>query len=229
MLALKLALSLNSSKYQSSGAWTPTDESSLEAWYQRGVGIELNGSDVSQWGDSSTNDNHAIQTDSVQQPAYSNGVLTFVNADNNNLDLTTRISFTGAFTIGFRAFPSIDNICIIGDTGGGASFDEFLKYTLLTRLSIKIDGSVKHLNLDSGTFGDDYIVITRDSSDVVKLHKNGVLQVDTATASGTADINVIGNRDGSRNAFTGTMEEFQFYSDTNATLTANVNARLASI
>ncbi len=229
MLSLKQGLSLSSIKGGSAAAWSPTDESSLQAWFQRGVGIELNGSDVSQWGDSSTNNNHAIQTDSVQQPAYSNGVLTFVNADNNNLDLTSRISFTGEFTIGFKANPSIANICIIGDTGAGTSFDEFLKYTLLTRLSIKIDGSVKHLNLDSGTFGDDYIVITRDSSDVVKLHKNGVLQADTATASGTADINVIGNRDGSRNAFTGTMEEFQFYSDTSTTLTANVNARLASI
>ena len=48
MLALKQALSLVSTKPISS-TWTPTDESTLQAWYQNKVGIILNGSDVKIW------------------------------------------------------------------------------------------------------------------------------------------------------------------------------------
>ena len=46
MLALKQGLSLNSSNYPSGSAWSPTDESSLEAWYQRGVGVTESGGDI---------------------------------------------------------------------------------------------------------------------------------------------------------------------------------------
>ena len=60
MLALKLGLSLVSTPKL--GGWSPDDESSLEAWYQNAVGITLNGSDVSQWEDSSSNSYDMVQS-----------------------------------------------------------------------------------------------------------------------------------------------------------------------
>ena len=58
---LKLGLSLSLSSIKNMGGWSPDDETSLEAWYQNEVGITLNGSDVSQWDDSSTNSHDMIQ------------------------------------------------------------------------------------------------------------------------------------------------------------------------
>jgi hypothetical protein len=49
MLALKQGLSLSSTKIL--GAWSPEQEASLVAWYQYQTGINLNGSDVSEWAD----------------------------------------------------------------------------------------------------------------------------------------------------------------------------------
>jgi len=227
MLSLKQGLSLSSIKGGSAAAWSPTDESSLEAWYQRGEGITLNGSDVSQWADSSTNTHNMVQATATEQPAYSSGVLTFTAADTTNLESASDIVFTGEFTIGFIANPSTSNLSLLGHNG--AAFAEFIKYASLTKMTFKIDGTTQHINLSSGTFGDDYIVITRDSSNVIRLYKNGVLEIDTATLSGTADINALGVRAVDKNPFDGTMEEFQFYSSTSAALTANVTARLASL
>ena len=102
MLALKLGLSLVSTRKL--GEWSPDDETSLEAWYQKGVGITLNGSDVSSWGDSSgTAANDMVQATATEQPAYSAGVLTFASADTNNLQTSgADIDLTGDFTIGVK-------------------------------------------------------------------------------------------------------------------------------
>jgi hypothetical protein len=84
------------------------------------------------------------------------------------------------------------------------------------------------LSLDSGTFGDDYIVLTR-SSDVFTLYKNGVEQSTPQTLAGTIDIDTIGIRKTDVNGFTGDIEEVQIFSTSNATLTANINARLSTL
>ena len=189
MLALKQALSLVSSK--SLGvSWSPDDETSLEAWYQNAVGIDLNGSDVSQWADSSTNGYNMVQATATEQPAYSAGVLTFVSADTNNLQTTGQISLTGDFTIGIKCFPTEFNNVIIADN---TTTNEFFKFTTTSQFRIRIDGGTQNITLDSGTFGDDYLVITR-ASNVLTLHQNGTAQSTTPTLSGTADIDAIGVR-----------------------------------
>ena len=104
-----------------------------------------------------------------------------------------------------------------------------IKYTSSSKITIKIDGTNKNLNLDSGTFGDDYIVIARDGSNVITLYKNGTAQSGTATLAGTANINAIGVRDGDKNPYDGTVEEVQIYSSASAALTANVNDRLSTL
>jgi hypothetical protein len=103
MLAQRLGLSINSTRPL--GAWSPDDETSLEAWYQNAVGITLNGSDVSEWADSSTN-GYDMTASGSEQPAYSGGILTFVSADSNNLQTTGQISLSGDFTIGVIFKPT---------------------------------------------------------------------------------------------------------------------------
>jgi hypothetical protein len=222
MLALKQALSLVSTPMI---AWSPSHESSLEAWYQKAVGITLNGSDVSAWADSSSNGYDMVQATASEQPSYSGGRLEFVSADKNNLQTTGQISLTGDFSIGLNISTDTTNGTILGDN---TIANEFLKFASDDIIRIKIDGSTKDLPLDSGTFGDDYLVITR-VSDVLNLWKDGVVQSTTPTLAGTSDIDTIGIRYDDTNGFDGTIKEIQIYTDSSSTLTANINDRLASL
>jgi len=224
MLALKLGLSLVSTPLL--GGWSPDDETSLEGWYQNAVGITLNGSDVSAWADSSSNGYDMVQATASEQPAYSGGVLTFVSANDENLQTTGQMSLTGNFTIGVIFNPSISAPgTLLGDN---TTSNEFIKYTSTTNLRIKMDGSIANLPLDSGTFGDNYIVITRVSN-VLTLWKDGVAQSTTPTLAGTADIDAIGVRSSDQDFLDGTIEEIQIYSSSSADLTANVNDRLSTL
>ena len=225
MLSLKQGLSL--SRKKALGGWTPTDESSLEAWYKNAVGITLNGSDVQTWADSSANSYDMIQDTATEQPAYSGGILTFVSADKNSLQLAGQISLTGDFTLGFRINTSTTNGSFIGDN---TSTNEYFKYSSASRVSFKVAGSSPtNLDLDSGTFGDDYLVITR-ASDIFTLWNNGVAQtVTTPTVAGTCLIDVIGLRRTDLNGFDGTIKEIQIYSSSSADLTDNINKRLETL
>ena len=226
MLSLKLGLSLSTTKPY--GEWTPYGDANLVAWYKNKTGITLNGSDVSVWADSSRNSFDMQQATATEQPAYnaSTGALTFVPADSNNLGTLGQISLSGAFTIGMRinmlaagGVPLADNTTV----------GEFIKYTTSSQMRVKIDNSQVDITLNSGTFGDDFLVITRDESNVITLNKNGVKQEDTETLSGTADIDAIGVRRTDTNPLNGTIKEIQIYSTSNATLTANVNDYLENL
>ena len=224
MLALKLGMSLVSSNRV--GGWSPDDESSLEAWYQNAVGITLNGSDVSQWADSSSNSYNMDQATATEQPAYSAGTLTFVSGDTTNLQSASSLALGDEFTIGIKLAPTATGAVISSNTLGS----EFFKVQSGSAFRVKIDGSQVDLSLDSGSFiGDYYLVITRDSSDLITLYKNGVAQADTETLAGEADIDAIGVRKTDTNPFDGTIKEIQIYSSENDDLTNNVNARLAGL
>jgi hypothetical protein len=225
MLALKQALSLPSIK--TFGGWTPPSIVSLVAWYQYKVGITLTGSDVSAWADSSNNSYDMEQGTASEMPAFSAGVLTFVSADDNNLQTASQISLTADFTLGLSIRTDTTNGSFLADN---TSANEFFKYSSTTRILFKIAGSASTaLDLDSGTFGDDYLVITRVSN-VLTLWKNGVAQTGTTpTVAGTSLIDVIGLRRVDLNAFDGTIKEIQIYSMSSPTLTGQLNTRLASL
>tara|TARA_R110000824_G_scaffold123971_1_gene282177 strand:- start:180 stop:857 length:678 start_codon:yes stop_codon:yes gene_type:complete len=224
---LKLGLDLSLSSIRPQGVWSPADESSLVAWYQNAVGITLNGSDVSGWTDSAGGLYDMAQATATEQPAYSGGALTFVSADKNNLQTAGQISLTADFTIGIRINTSTTNGSFLGDN---TSANEFFKYSSASRILFKIAGSASTaLDLDSGTFGDDYLVINR-TSDVLNLYKNGVRQTGTTpTVAGTSLIDVIGLRRTDLNAFDGTIKEIQIYNSSSVDLTNNINDRLSTL
>jgi hypothetical protein len=68
-------------------AFAPTDLSGLEAWYKSGVGVTLNGGDVSQWDDQSGNARHLTQGTAANQPLY--------NASDANWNGLASITFNG--------------------------------------------------------------------------------------------------------------------------------------
>mgnify|MGYP003653437624 CR=1 FL=1 len=229
MLALKQALSLVSTP-KLGGAWSPADETTLVAWYQHKVGVTLNGSDVSQWDDSSTNGYDLLQADATEQPAYNviTGVLTFVSANLENLQTSgTQISLADDFTLGLRINTSTINGAFLADN---TTSNEYFKYGATNKIQFRIAGSAtSNLLLDSGAFGDDYIVITR-VSDVLTLWNNGVQQTTSSPSiAGTCLIDTIGLRKANQNAFDGTIKEIQIYDSSSSDLTTNVNDRLSTL
>ena len=231
MLALKQALSLVSSNKTGGSAapWTPSDEASLELWLKNKANIGFDGSNPGVYTWTGEEGTHLfIATIPSEQPSYnaSTGALTFDPAATQHMSGTT-VSLSGDFTIGILC--NINNVggIILGDN----SLDgEFFKIFSTTKLRIRIDNTTAvDVQLDSGVWGDGYIVVTR-SSDVLKLWWNGVEQTTaTPTLSGTADIDSLGIRKPNLNPYDGSISEVQVFTSTSATLTANVNTRLASL
>jgi hypothetical protein len=227
MLALKQALSLVNTK--SLGGWTPDSEDSVVAWYQDDTNITFDPSTrlVSAWNDSANN-HDMVQATLSEQPFNFPGVLTGIVFDgiNDNLQTTVQMSFSGAFTVGIKCKIDATGKVLIADN---TTANEMFKITSSNNLRVKVDGNTADLALASGSWGDGYLVVTRDASNNMGLWHNGVDQSVSVSLSGTADIDAIGVRNTDLNAFDGTMYEIQIFSSESSALTANVNSRLANL
>lgn len=226
MLALKQALSLVTIK-NVSGDWLPSDDRDLRAWYKFNTGISLNGSDVSVWADSSPNSFDMEQETIPEQPAYNSGNIEFTAADTQSLQSASDITLSGAFTIGIKLEPDVDNVAVIGSN---TTANEFFKITSTTNLRFKTDGSQVDMTINSGTLITSLnLVITRNASNLITIHLDGVAQTDTETLAGTADINAIGVRRTDTNPYDGTISEIQIFGTESTALTANVSTYLSNI
>tara|TARA_R110000782_G_scaffold148300_1_gene241023 strand:- start:217 stop:894 length:678 start_codon:yes stop_codon:yes gene_type:complete len=225
MLSLRQSLSLNSIRIL--GGWQPSDEERLKAWYKYQTGITLNGSDVSAWADSSTNSFNMVQTTESEQPPYNSGYIDFKPAYTHNLGSAIDITLSGAFTIGIKLNIAAVGGVIIGDN---TDVGEFFKLFSTTVLRIKIDNATADVQLDSGAWGDGYMVVTRDASNRIALWWNGVEQTTaTPTQSGTVNIDAIGVRKTDLNAYDGSIREIQIFEAESTAITANVNSYLGAI
>jgi hypothetical protein len=226
MLSLKLGLSLNNIK--TLGGWKPSDETGLEAWYKYQTGITLNGSDVSAWADSSTNSFNMTQATASKQPAYNSGAIDFDASAEQHFRSSSDIIMAGEFTVGIRLNADIANIVVLGDNSLGQN--EFFKITNSTSLRFKTDNNQVDITVNDGDLlADNYLVVTRNSSDLVTLHVNGVAQTDTETLAGTVNLDAIGVRANDANFYDGTISEVQIYDTESTALTANVNSYLSKI
>jgi len=227
MLALKQALSLVSTN--TLGGWQPSDETGLEAWYKYQSGITLNGSDVSAWADSSENSFDMVQATASKQPAYNSGAIDFDASASQSLQTGTDIELSGEFTLGLRLFPALNNVVVLGDN---TINNEFFKINTSTQLRFKADSGTNFINIDvndGDLTADNYLVITRNSSNLVSLYVNGTLQTDTDTLVGTANIDAIGVRNPENNPYDGTISEIQIFDTESTALTANVNTYLSNL
>ena len=225
MLALKLGMSLTSSGIQ--GEWSPDDEATLEAWYKKNALISLNGSDVSQWGDSSIKGIDMIQGTASEQPAFSGGVLTFDSSATQNLQSTGQISLEEDFTIGAKVHVASGGVVLLGDN---TSTGEFIRFSSTSQFRVRIDNTTAvNIDKNEGTWLEDaYMVLTR-SSGLITLYWKGVAQTDTETLTGTADIDAIGVRRTDLNPYDGDISEIQIFSSSSAALTSQVNDYLSKL
>ena len=113
MLSLKQSLSLSSID----PLWNPYDEASLVAWYANKTGISITSGNVSTWLDSSSNTHNMTNATLPEQPLYvtASGALGFDPAKTQNLQTSSQISLTGAFTIGIRLNPSAVNVTVLAE------------------------------------------------------------------------------------------------------------------
>lgn len=223
MLSLKQGLSLDSIRVQ--GVWSPDDEASLEAWWQNAVGITLNGSDVSQWDDSSTNSYNMVQGTAAEQPAYSGGVLTFDGVDDNLASSQITLGSGTECTIAIRGDFTSGDGTLLGDDDQTTAF---IRFESTTVLRVRPLAGPADFTLPSGTFGDGYIVITRDSSNLINAYYNGTSISAAITKGNSIKIDNMGSYS-TTGFFDGTIKEVQIYTSVSADLTANINSRLASL
>lgn len=227
MLQQRLGLSLPTIKKL--GSWSPIDEPCLTAWYKFRTGVTITpvvDPKVQGWLDSSTNSHYMEQLTVVEQPTYNAGQITFVSSGPEYLSTSSQISLTGDFSIGLSINTNTINGAFLADV---TSSNELFKYSAADKIQVKIAGTSSNLELDSGTFSDNTIIITRRSN-VLTLWKDGVEQTGTTpTISGTALIDAIGARWGSGgtgNAFDGVIREVQIYSCSNELLTEQIHDSL---
>tara|TARA_R100000808_G_scaffold8214_1_gene23317 strand:- start:2247 stop:2924 length:678 start_codon:yes stop_codon:yes gene_type:complete len=225
MLSLKQGLSIESSSLRST--WTPKDEATLEAWYQKAIGITITGSGVSLWADSSGKGVDMAQATDSERPAYANGVLTFDDNNTQSLQSSGQVSLEGDFTIGARLKVTTSGGVLLGDN---TTSGEFIRFSTNTQFRVRIDNTTAvNIEKNEGNWLEDaYMVLVR-SSDVLTLYWKGVAQTDTETLSGTADIDTIGVRRTDLNPYDGEIQEIQIFSSSSAALTDRVNAYLATL
>lgn len=228
MLSLKLGLSLNTIK---TAAFSPSDETSLEAWYQKGTGIVLSGGlagEISAWNDQSSNSIDMEQSSATEQPIYSAGVVTFDGSD--NLQSSSQISLTGDYTIGVRLKPTgtVSNYAVVGDN---TTAGHFIKLSDDDTIFIKAGGTVKGISITDGSRFTDggYFILTRDSSNFTLYWNSKTAQSQVSAVAGTQLIDTIGGRYIDTEDYVGDITEIQIYSSTSEALTKKIATRFSTL
>ena len=216
--------------------FTPANIANLALWLKQGTGITSDGGTpdkVSQWNDSSGNDNHAAQSTSGNQAdlvGTGTGVgLDFErdNADFNNLaaDPKITISQDHNFIVGFVISPESlnadDRNCILSDDN-----NEFVDVRL-DKVAINCTGSEVTFTGDSNLFSNSAtssVVISRNdgSTGTFTLSVNGVTPAGSfnVTQAKAIEFDTLGGRNQTGRPYDGIIHELVVYDLGTGTVTA---------
>ena len=217
---------------ENTDAWYPTDEVSLEAfWEFKRIGA-ANVANVETWHDTSVHSRRITQSTVANQPSYTaaTGAVTFDGSD--HLSTASSFSITDEFVIGFKlSFDALSNEVLLASN---TSSNNFIRVVDLDTINLKFGGTLGTIDFNDGTdFATDgtkySVVVGRDSSDDVAIWIDGTKQTDTVTKAGTFVIDTIGVRATDTNDFEGNMFECIVFSDYSSTLLDEVNTRLNSL
>ena len=187
--------------------WSIADESTLEAYwkYVSGTltdgGSAISGYLIDVWEDQTSNSYDMIQDTTGEEPVYfplTHGGLEFTPGNASTLALASgHITLPGNFIVGFKIKPDISNTVVLGSN----SIDsEIFKLLNDTTIRIKNDSDSADFVLGSeSTTDSSYYVVSRDSSNVVTVYKDGTgddFNDSTQTITGTFDINCMGRKSG---------------------------------
>ena len=205
---MKLGLTNTVGRYFS-GAWKPSNISSLIAWFKNDTDIfegtddpAENSDNVTQWSDQSGNNNHLTAPNNFYQYDSSTGGLVSEDSSNDKLHLTNQLNFSGEFAMYLRIqFTTISS----GATDlffydKDSSSTDFFRIQSSSEIRGKISNSTKigfSTTVETGQFYN--IGVERNSANRVDVYLNGTGQTQITTSgyhvgvlSGTLDIDAIG-------------------------------------
>jgi|TARA_R100000479_G_scaffold168441_1_gene109464 hypothetical protein len=231
MLALKLGLSLNTIK--PIGSWTPESESSALAWWKKATGVTTEEGKLTDWLDQIGNNHNFRQATEEERPTYTSsganeGTVTFDSSATNNLEITTQITFAAnsAFTVGMRVNVGSTGSLFTDNTTSG----EFIRIMSTTQLRIKLsNGTSRNFDLSEGVWTDKKtIIVTRTTGGLITVLADGVA-VGTQTDTAQLLIDNFGVRRTDLNPYDGSLLDASIFTDTNATLTTNLQNYLKDL
>ena len=222
--------------------FTPANIANLALWLKNGTGITSDGGTpdkVSQWDDSSGNDNHAVQSTSGNQASLVSGGLDFEEDNQHHYDLDTNgnaggkitVSQNHNFIVGFVVTPenpttggTAHRNCVLGDDG-----NEFIDFQS-DKVAINCSGTETTYVGDSALFSDGTIaavVISRNdgSTGTFNITINGVTPAGsyfggTQTNPKAVEFSEIGVRSGTQRPLDGIIHELVVYDFGTGTHTA---------
>ena len=242
-MGLGLGLGASQSSYIS---FLPTDISNLALWLQNGVGITSDGGTpdkVSQWDDSSGNNNHVTQSLSGRQADLSGGGLDFEQGQSDHYDLTSTITIAEnqgfCVAIVMHTETSSNNFIFSKDA------DDQIQIVNAQKITIKTNDPgaiVTDIVVASNTFNNQkqLLLVNRSAgaSNTFSVFKNGSeVTIDSSASSNEAtgenpngfDINVLGSKSGTEQFFDGIMFEVLFFDKgLSSTEISNLNDYLKS-
>ena len=231
MLALKLGLSLNTIK--PIGSWTPESETSALAWWKKATGVTTEEGKLTDWLDQIGNNHNFRQETEEERPTYTSsganeGTVTFDSSATNNLEITTQITFAAntAFTVGMRVNVASTGSLFTDNTTTG----EFIRIMSTTQLRIKLsNGTSRNFDLSEGVWTDKKtIIVTRTTGGLITVLADGVA-VGTQTDTAQLLIDNFGVRRTDLNPYDGSLLDASIFTDTNATLTTNLQNYLKDL
>ena len=232
------------SKVNGSAVWAPTDLTGLAMWLKNGVGITSDGGTpdlVSQWDDSSGNNNHAVQATAGLQGVVSGGGIDLDGTD-NFYSLSSQVTMSGDHNIVVGVVFLIDsddhNMALLSSAS-----NEFLELQSRKILRINCTGTATNLtdasNIYDAASGKQLLLVTRldDDTGTWVFYRNGAVLEGTwnnETNAGAIDFTAIGVRAGSGDRyFDGKIYEMVVYDLGTGTMDAagvtNLNSYLKMV
>lgn len=189
--------------------------------------------DVETWRDASGNGRDFAQLVEASRPNWDGKGYKF-DGDNENIiqksAATDPIQIITDFTIGFTCRVLNAHYSSIVSIADSSSSQDFIRFDDNINISVKADGQLRNITLNS-VMPDDVpfsVILQRDSSNVLKVWIDGVLQSNTATFNPgkTLDIDTIGCRNNQISDFKGSIGEVIVYACSGPELQTDIQNRL---
>jgi len=191
------------------------DIAGLQVWLKRDTGITFSGTGVSEWLDSTTNNNDATQTRDGNKPAYSTGGKVTFDGSSDTMTIDSQINL-GAFTICIAMNPD-ESGTLTNDAPLGRAGNDLIKLYRAgddERIALKANGVQSDINPMSQAFPTAQFLLTciRNAAGLFIVRINGT-QVGTVatTVTNLFDVTQIGSGDISNTQFSGNLNEFAIW------------------
>ena len=209
-MKLSLANNLVTQNRLHGAAFSLTDISGLQAWYKFDTNITLNGSNVSEWGDSSGNGNDLTQTTASDQPAYNSGDIDF-DGSSDYMALDSALDLT-SFTI--FAVIDLDDTTLETLFGNGTDGTDFFRLNG-SAWTIRTEGSSFQNNIGTTAGTNKYLLTLYTdvgaTSTTYYLEADGTAENNASIDNKTFTVGDVGRNSANAQFFNGKISEVAIF------------------